>query len=88
MRVRQTLMKPEIMVPIKCNIHGWMNAYAGVMAHPFFAVTGADGSFSLVGLPPGTYTVDAWHELYGTQSQQITVGGKETQTIAFTFSAK
>jgi plastocyanin len=88
MRVRQTFVKPEIMVPIKCNVHGWMHAYAGVMTHPFFAVSGADGSFSLNGLPPGTYTIEAWHELYGTRSQQVTVGSKQTETVAFTFTPK
>ena len=88
MRVRQTFTKPEIMVPIKCNIHGWMTSYAGVMAHPFFAVSSADGSFSLQGLPPGTYTIEAWHELYGTQTQQVTIAAKGAATAAFTFAAK
>jgi plastocyanin len=88
MRIRQAFTVPEVMVPIKCNVHSWMNAFAGVMAHPFFAVTGADGAFALKGLPPGTYTVEAWHEKYGTQSQQVTVGATETQTIAFSFSSK
>jgi plastocyanin len=87
-RIRQTFTTPEIMIPIKCNLHGWMTSYAGVVAHPFFAVSATDGSFSIPGLPPGTYTIEAWHELYGSQSQQITIAGKQTQTIAFTFSAK
>jgi plastocyanin len=88
MRIRQTFTKPEIMVPVKCNIHGWMNAYIGVVAHPYFTVTGPDGSFAIQGLPPGTYTVEAWHELYGTQSQQVTVTTKGAAAAAFTFAAK
>jgi uncharacterized protein (DUF2141 family) len=62
--------------------------YAGVVDHPYFAVTGADGTFSLPNLPPGTYTVGAWHELYGEQTMQVTVGEKETQEIEFTFEGK
>ena len=59
----------EVMVPFKCDVHGWMNAYAGVLDHPFFAVTGEDGTFSIKGLPPGTYKLAAWHEKLGTQTQ-------------------
>jgi plastocyanin len=77
---------PEVMVRFMCNVHGWMAAYVGVMAHPFFAVTDATGAFELKGLPPGTYTVAAWHEKFGTQTQQVTIGERQTQTIAFTFA--
>jgi plastocyanin len=75
----------EVMVPFKCDVHKWMNAYVGVLDHPFFAVTGANGSFELKGLPPGTYTIEAWHEKLGTQTQSITLGEKQTSDIAFTF---
>jgi plastocyanin len=75
----------EVMVPFKCDVHPWMNAYIGVLDHPFFAVTGADGSFELKGLPPGTYTIEAWHEKLGTQTQTVTIGAKESGTAAFTF---
>jgi len=76
----------EVMVPLECNVHGWMQAYLGVLPHPFFAVTGTDGSFSLKGLPPGTYTIKAWHEKYGTQVATVTVtaGGAKTQDFTFT----
>jgi hypothetical protein len=56
-----------------------------VMAHPFFAVTGGDGAFEIKGLPPGTYTLAAWHETLGTQTQTITIGDRETKTAAFSF---
>jgi hypothetical protein len=65
-----------------------MNAFIGVLPHSFFAVTGADGSFSLKGLPPGTYTIEAWHEKYGTQTATVTVTGTETKTSDLTFAAR
>ena len=80
-----TFSTKEVMVPFKCDVHGWMNAFIGVLDHPFYAVTGADGSFSLKGLPPGTYTIEAWHEKLGTQTQMVTVGEKETKDVAMTF---
>lgn len=82
-----TFGTPEVMVRFKCDVHGWMAAYVGVMAHPFFAVTGPDGSFSLQGVPPGTYTVEAWHERFGTKTTQVTVGDRQAQTIALSFAA-
>lgn len=75
----------EIGIPIKCDVHGWMNAYVNVVPHPFFAVTKADGSFEITGLPPGTYTVEAWHETLGTQAQTVTIGERETRDITFSF---
>jgi plastocyanin len=76
----------EIMVPFRCDVHKWMNSFVGVVAHPFFAVTGADGAFQLKGLPPGTYTIEAWHEKYGTKTASVTIGAKESKDVAFTFS--
>jgi hypothetical protein len=84
----RTFTTPEVMVPIECNVHSWMQAYAGVLAHPFFAVSGTDGTFTIKGLPPGTYTIEAWHERYGTQTATVTVAGTETKTADFTFAAK
>ena len=75
----------EVMVPFKCDVHRWMNAYVGVLDHPFFAVTGSDGTFELKGLPPGTYTIEAWHEKLGTQTQTVTIAEKQTGDVAFTF---
>jgi plastocyanin len=74
-------------IPIKCNIHPWMNGYFVVLKTGHFAVTGDDGSFSLPNLPPGHYTVTAWHETYGTQSKDITVGAGESVSLNFTFAA-
>jgi plastocyanin len=79
--------RQEVMVPVKCNIHPWMRAYIGVVGHPFYAVTGDDGTYTLKGLPPGTYTVEVWHEKYGTQDQTVTVGAKESKTQDFTLKS-
>jgi len=87
MKMTHTFSTKEVMIPFKCDVHGWMNAWIGVLDHPFYAVTTADGTFSLKGLPPGTYTIEAWHEKLGTQTQTITVGAKETKDVAFTFKA-
>jgi hypothetical protein len=83
----EVFSEPEIMVPIKCDVHSWMNSYIGVVSNPFFAVTGDDGTFDLSELPAGTYTIEAWHEKYGTQTQEVTVGDGDAQEISFSFSA-
>jgi hypothetical protein len=82
----QTFTAPEVMVPLKCDLHGWMNAYVGVVSHPYFAVTANGGRFELKGLPPGTYTIEAWHEKAGTQTQQVTIAANESKAIGFTFA--
>lgn len=86
MRNLHTFTTREVMVPFRCDVHAWMNAWVGVLEHPFFAVTGPDGAFSLDGLPPGTYTVDAWHEELGTSSQIVTLGEGGQQALTFTFT--
>jgi len=70
---------------IKCDVHGWMKSYMAVMPHPFYAVSQTNGTFTIPNLPPGSYTVVAWHEKYGQQEQQITVGAKESKAMSFTF---
>jgi hypothetical protein len=85
MKTEHTFNSQEVMVPFKCDVHGWMNAYVGVLDHPYFAVTGPDGKFSLKGLPPGTYTVEAWHEKLGATTQSVTLAAKETKDVSFTF---
>jgi plastocyanin len=81
-----TFNKEEGMFVIKCDVHPWMQSYMGVFSHPFFAVTGADGKFTIANLPAGTYEVEAWHEKLGTQKSKVTVGASDTQTASFKFS--
>ena len=86
--ITQSFARPEVPIPVKCNVHPWMKAYIGVFANPFFSVTGKDGAFDLKGLPPGTYTIVAWQELYGASAPQtVTIAPKQTATFNFTFSA-
>jgi len=87
MKMTHTFTAPEVMLPFKCDVHGWMNAFVGVLDHPYFAVTGPDGKFELRSLPPGTYTVEAWHERLGTATEKVTLGEKETKDVMFHFKA-
>ena len=86
-RITKRFTAREIMVPFKCDVHGWMNAYAGIVDHPYFAVSANGGKFELKGLPAGTYTIEAWHEKLGTETQSVTIGEKESKDITFTFKA-
>lgn len=86
-RMNRTFAAPEIMVPFECNVHGWMKAYAGVTAHPFYATSGQDGAFTLQRLPAGTYEIEAWHERFGRQTKTVTVPETGEVTVEFTFSA-
>lgn len=77
--------QPEVMIPVKCDVHPWMRAYIGVLEHPFYSVTGDTGLFQISGLPSGNYLVEAWHEVYGVQTQLVSVAGQETKEVTFTF---
>ena len=82
----RTFEQPEIGVAVRCDVHGWMRAYANVVEHPFFSVSNDDGTFEITGLPPGTYTLEAWHERLGTQTQSITIAeGAPAVTASFVF---
>jgi hypothetical protein len=83
----ESFAREEIAIPVKCNLHPWMHGYIAVFKHPYFAVTGKDGTFDLSDLPPGTYTIKAWHEKLGTSAQTITIGANETKEISFVFKA-
>ena len=76
----------EIMVPFKCDVHAWMHAYVGVLEHPYFGTTTAEGRVVLSNVPPGSYTIEAWHETLGTKTEQVAVAAKESKDVAFTFA--
>lgn len=83
-----TFTTAEVLMPFKCDVHNWMNAYVGVVDHPYFAVTGADGRFELKGVPPGTYTIEAVHERLGRQTQTVTIASRDSKDAAFTFAMR
>jgi Carboxypeptidase regulatory-like domain len=75
-------------IPVKCNVHPWMHGTFAVLKNSHYSISAADGGFSLPNLPAGKYTVTAWHESYGEQTQEVTISGSETKSISFTFKAK
>ncbi len=88
MRLTKVFGKMEVMVHAKCDIHPWMAAYIGVLPHPYFAVTGSDGEYTLRNLPAGEYTLNAWHEVLGQKTQKVKVAAKTSAVADFSFAAK
>jgi plastocyanin len=87
MKLTKKFDKPEVF-KVKCEVHTWMGAYIGVFGHPYFAVTSDDGSFKLKNLPAGDYTIEAWHEKYGTQTMKVKVAAGGAATADFKFEGK
>lgn len=83
--MEQSFAREEIAIPVKCNIHPWMRGYIAVFKHPYFAVTGKDGTFELKDLPAGNYTITVWHGKLGTQSQQVTITAGQPSKLDFVF---
>lgn len=80
--------KPEVLVRFKCDVHPWMFAFVGVVEHPYFAVSGKDGSFSIPNLPAGKYVIEAVHPKGGVQTQEVNVTGDGAQQVAFNYEVK
>ena len=79
---KNQLLIPEI-IPVKCDLHGWMKAWIIVADHPYHAISDQEGSYQISGIPPGTYTVQFWHETLGLVSQEVTVEtGADTKVSA------
>lgn len=87
MELEKEFTAPEVMVRFKCDVHPWMGAYMAVLDHPFFAVSGADGSFEIDGLPAGDYVIEAWHETLGTQTASVTVAADGAAGVSFDFAS-
>jgi hypothetical protein len=79
--------KPEVAVEVRCDVHPWMRSYVGVVAHPYFAVTGADGRFTLRDVPPGEYVVASWHERFGAREARVTLGAKDSKDVSFAYAS-
>ena len=78
--------RPEVLLHFKCDVHAWMHAYAGVVDHPYFAVSGKDGTYKIANVPPGKYVLEAYHRKGGKSTKEITVGD-QTQSADFVFEA-
>ena len=83
MKQTKKFLAPEVMIPLKCDVHPWMLGYIGVLAHPYFAVTDAQGNFAIKNLPAGEYSVEVWHEKLGVQSQKIKIEPQQNQNLEF-----
>jgi len=88
MKYTHTFTKMDIGIPLRCDVHHWMAAFVHVVPHPFFAVTGEKGTFKIQGLPPRTYTLEAWHGKLGAQKVKVTVEAGKTQNVDFVFSSQ
>jgi plastocyanin len=86
--LKRRFKEREVMIRVKCNIHSWMRAWIGVVEHPYFAVTGAAGTFEIKNIPPGDYTLEVWHEQYGTQEMKVTVKPSGKEDLAFAFKGE
>ena len=78
----------DVMIRVKCDVHPWMVGYVGVIPHPHFAVTGEKGDFEFKGLPPGDYVLEAWHEVYGTQTRKAKLDAKGSLDVEFDYTPK
>lgn len=86
-RITRTFKKPEIPFQTKCSVHPWMGVYVAVFDHPFFDVTDKSGEFEIKNLPAGTYTLEAWHEVYGVMRKEFTVSENEKLNLEIRFTS-
>ncbi len=86
--ITRKFAKSELIIPVKCNIHKWMHASIAVVEHPFFAVSGPDGSFAISNVPPGNYTIAAWQEKLGWQEQAVKISPTEKIKLSFTYKGE
>jgi plastocyanin len=85
--LKETFTRPEFAMQVLCNVHPWMRSMVFVFDHPYFAVTPQTGVFELKNLPPGTYTIEAWHESLGTRDLTVTIAPHESKSISFAFQS-
>jgi hypothetical protein len=80
----KTFDSPEVLLHFKCDVHNWMHAYAGVLDHPYYAVSAKDGTFKIANVPPGKYVLEAYHRKAGKLTKEITISD-QSQAADFTF---
>ena len=88
MEITKKFKSAETMVRIKCDVHPWMESWAGVGVNPFYAVTNDEGNFTISNLPAGTFTIEIWHEEFGTQTKSVTIGDGESKATTFTLKVQ
>jgi plastocyanin len=86
--VQSFKLKDAEILRIKCDVHRWMTTYVGIVGNPYFAVSNDGGNFEIANVPPGSYTIRAWHELYGPVTQRVAVRAGATATINFSYTGK
>jgi uncharacterized protein (DUF2141 family) len=84
MEIKKTISRPGL-VEVECDAHDWMKGYLYVMDHPYSAVTGEDGAFSIADIPPGEYEVEVWHEAFGTQEHKVAIAPNEALELRIEF---
>jgi hypothetical protein len=77
----------EVMLKLGCDVHRWMTAYVGIVSHPYFSVSGADGTFTIGKVPAGTYTIKTWHERFGEMTKKVTVKPGALATVDFAYAS-
>jgi plastocyanin len=77
----------EVMLHFTCDVHNWMHSYLGIVTNPYFAVSSTKGTFEIPRVPPGTYTIEAWHERYGPVSKPVTVKAGAVTTVDFSYAS-
>jgi plastocyanin len=82
------LKSEDLVMRIKCDLHSWMVAYVGVVRHPYYAVSGGDGAFTIARVPPGRHTIQTWHEQYGRLTRTVDVKAGQTATVDFVYTGK
>jgi len=87
-RTIPVLFKKAETVRVDCDLHTWMRAWVVVAEHPFYAVTGPNGDFTLDNIPPGKYTLKIWQEVLGTVTRDVTVGDKDTTGVTVEMGKK
>jgi hypothetical protein len=85
METTRTMDKPELMIPVGCDVHPWMRAYISVLTNPFFAITAEGGAFEIKGLPAGEYEIEALHGKLKAVSGKVTVKDGETATLGLAY---
>jgi hypothetical protein len=88
METKKKFERPEVMIKIKDDASTWMNAWVGVLDHPYFAVSGPDGRYDIKGIPPGKYTIEVWHEMYKSVTQEIELKEGDKKAVDLTLEIK